>query len=74
MGNKPVLVLGGGITGLSAALELVENGEKVVILEKERKPGGMARTIKESGYYMDFAPHAYHSTEPEFLEKIFSLV
>jgi len=74
MGNKPVLVLGGGITGLSAALELVENGEKVVILEKERKPGGMARTINESGYYMDFAPHAYHSTDPEFLEKIFSLV
>ncbi len=74
MKDKPIVVLGGGISGLSAALELLKNGKKVVILEREKEAGGMARTINESDYYLDFAPHAYHSTDPEFLKEIFSLI
>lgn len=47
-----VLVIGGGVTGLSAAHELVERGFKVIVLEPREDPlhygrcqvGGMART------------------------------
>jgi uncharacterized protein with NAD-binding domain and iron-sulfur cluster len=40
-----VIVLGGGIGGLSAAHELVERGFRVTVLEKRDVPGGKARSL-----------------------------
>ncbi len=42
---KKVIILGGGIGGLSAAHELVERGFDVEIYEKQHIPGGKARSI-----------------------------
>ena len=39
-----VVVLGGGIAGLSAAHELAERGFEVVIAERTGVPGGKARS------------------------------
>jgi 15-cis-phytoene desaturase len=46
---KRVLVLGGGVAGLSAAHELVERGFEVEIHEAKSMPGGKARTIYVPG-------------------------
>lgn len=40
-----VLILGGGIGGLSAAHELVERGFAVTVLEQREVPGGKARSL-----------------------------
>src|SRR6476646_694446 len=40
-----VIVLGGGVGGMSAAHELVERGFEVVVLERGEVPGGKARSI-----------------------------
>ncbi len=40
--NKTILVLGGGYTGLTAALEAARAGRDVVLVEKEDKLGGKA--------------------------------
>jgi geranylgeranyl pyrophosphate synthase/uncharacterized protein with NAD-binding domain and iron-sulfur cluster len=40
-----VIVLGGGVAGMSAAHELVERGFEVVVLERRDIPGGKARSI-----------------------------
>jgi geranylgeranyl pyrophosphate synthase/uncharacterized protein with NAD-binding domain and iron-sulfur cluster len=45
-----VLVLGGGVAGMSAAHELIERGFEVVVLEKEPIAGGKARSIKVTDY------------------------
>lgn len=42
---KPIIILGGGVSGLAAALTLLENGEKVIIIEKGDRLGGAARSI-----------------------------
>ena len=44
MPNK-VVILGGGVAGLSAAHELVERGYEVEVLEKLTLAGGKARSI-----------------------------
>ena len=36
----PVLVIGGGISGITAAVELAEAGQEVVLIEKEPYLGG----------------------------------
>lgn len=43
--NKNVLVIGGGVTGLTAALKLAEQGFQIYLLEKSDKLGGLAKEL-----------------------------
>ncbi len=43
--NKRALVVGGGISGMTSALSIVEQGHEVYLVEKEPDLGGMARRI-----------------------------
>jgi quinone-modifying oxidoreductase subunit QmoB len=43
--NSTILVVGGGISGMTAALEAADGGSKVVLVEKEPKLGGFARKL-----------------------------
>jgi heterodisulfide reductase subunit A len=43
--NKNVLVVGGGVTGMTSALELAEQGFKVYLAEKSPRLGGVANTL-----------------------------
>jgi len=44
--SKTVLVVGGGVTGITAALEAAASGFEVVLVEKEAQLGGFAAKIK----------------------------
>jgi monoamine oxidase len=44
--RRPIVVVGAGLAGLAAALELVENGRDVVVLEAQSRPGGRILTIR----------------------------
>jgi heterodisulfide reductase subunit A-like polyferredoxin len=43
--NKRALVIGGGVAGMNAALGLGKQGFEVVLIEKEKELGGMARKL-----------------------------
>jgi len=43
--NKRALVIGGGVSGMSAALSLANQGFEVVIVEKEPHLGGLSREL-----------------------------
>ncbi|MBT3465506.1 NAD(P)-binding protein, partial [archaeon] len=62
---KKILILGAGPAGLSCGMELSSNGYSGVILEKNSKIGGLAKTIKfEENYYTfrtDIGPHRFFS-------------
>ncbi len=45
--SKKLLVVGGGWTGITAALEAVEAGYPVVLVEKEARLGGFVAKLKE---------------------------
>ncbi len=46
MSKKKVIILGGGVAGMSAAHELIERGFDVQVFEKKvRLPGGKARSV-----------------------------
>jgi protoporphyrinogen oxidase len=42
---KNVYILGGGVTGLAVAYELLKRGQSVEIIEKSNILGGLARTL-----------------------------
>jgi quinone-modifying oxidoreductase subunit QmoB len=43
--SKRILVVGGGITGMTAAIEAARAGYEVVLVEKEQELGGFARKL-----------------------------
>jgi len=43
--NERALVIGGGVSGMSAALNLADQGFEVAIVEKEAQLGGLARDL-----------------------------
>jgi len=55
--NRTVLVVGGGVTGLTAALESAQAGYKAVIVEKAQELGGWAKKM-----------HRVFPTKPPFAE------
>lgn len=52
-----ILILGGGLSGLAAALKLAEQGYKVRILEKENVLGGLAASFYQNGKWFPFTYH-----------------
>ncbi|MBN1292898.1 MAG: FAD-dependent oxidoreductase [Candidatus Latescibacteria bacterium] len=59
--SKKVVVLGAGPSGLCAAWNLVQDGYRVVILEKESVCGGQSITFQRGDYKYDIGPHNIHS-------------
>lgn len=51
-----VLVVGAGLSGLSAACHLVGSGHDVTVVERESRPGGRAGTIEDGPYRFDTGP------------------
>ena len=70
---KKIVIIGGGITGLSVAWKLSEKGYKVKIIEMDKFIGGLARSIKMGNYFLDIGPHSFFSEDKEVFKKVMDL-
>ena len=61
----PVLIVGGGLTGLVAAERLENAGTPAVVLEREAAPGGACRSLEADGYIFDYTGHLLHVARAE---------
>lgn len=48
-----VIIVGGGIAGLTSAAYLAKAGKKVVLFEKQSKTGGLVQTFERNGVFFD---------------------
>ena len=62
--NKPVVIVGGGVSGLTLAYLLVQRDIPTVLIEKEKRPGGLARSFRYGDFVFDIGPHRFHSDLP----------
>lgn len=60
---KKVSVIGSGIAGLSAAIDLASNNFDVTVHEKNDKPGGRINYFEKDGYRFDMGPSWYWMPE-----------
>jgi protoporphyrinogen oxidase len=60
-----IAVVGAGITGLSAAWELIQNTGEVTVLDSERRAGGMIVTERRDGFVVEGGPDGFLAAEPD---------
>src|SRR4051794_20110249 len=69
MVDTDVLILGGGLAGLTTAVGLRRSGLRVTIVEKDRILGGRARSWRDekTGDPIHIGPHILLTEYPNFL-------
>ena len=69
-------ILGGGLSALSLAYFLQDRDdiEKIVLLEKEERIGGLCRTFDAHGIEFDVGPHIIFSKDKEVLDMMNGLL
>lgn len=65
-----IIVVGAGVAGLTAGYLLSQEGCKVIVLEKEDRVGGLARSFYYDGFIFDIGPHRFHTDDKEVLKFI----
>ncbi|MCV7430693.1 phytoene desaturase family protein [Mycolicibacterium bacteremicum] len=67
-----VVVVGAGLSGLSAALHLAGRGRRVTVVERGSHPGGRVGRADLSGYRIDTGPTVL--TMPDIIDETFAAV
>ena len=68
--KKKVLVIGGGLGGLSAAISLAQSGYDVSLYERNDHLGGKLNRLEQDGFGFDLGPSIL--TMPHIFEKMFA--
>jgi protoporphyrinogen oxidase len=63
--DEPVVIVGAGPGGLTAAFQLTKRGEHPVVLEADDVVGGISRTVLRDGYRFDLGGHRFFTKVPE---------
>ncbi|MFQ5912205.1 MAG: NAD(P)/FAD-dependent oxidoreductase [Nitrospinota bacterium] len=61
---NPIVIIGAGPAGLTAAYELAKLGRRSTVLEADSQVGGLARTVSYGGYRFDIGGHRFFSKVP----------
>jgi protoporphyrinogen oxidase len=68
--SRPVVIVGGGFTGLSAAYEIAKAGQKVVVLEKEPVVGGLASGFMVGEFTLERFYHHWFTNDVHVMDLI----
>lgn len=63
-----VVIIGGGLTGLTMAHELSKAGKSFVLVEKSDRIGGVINSIQENGFIYETGPNTGVLSHPEVTE------
>jgi len=73
MNNYDVIIIGGGLGGLTAGAKLAKEGKTVLLIEQHYIPGGCATTFKRKDYIMEVGLHELDGLDKnDFKTKIFN--
>lgn len=72
--KNEILILGGGLTGLSAGYVLTKEGLRVKVLEGDSAVGGLSKTIVSNGFRFDLGGHRFFTKNEEINDFVRNLM
>lgn len=72
--DRPVVIFGAGLTGMSAALYLQNHGVDHWLIERDAQVGGLASTVFDSGYRFDRTGHLLHLRDPNRRNQVLGML
>lgn len=60
-----LVILGGGISGLAAAVKAAERGLTCLLIEREPETGGIWRSVNHDGFIFDFGVHGLYAANAQ---------
>jgi len=68
--TKKIAVIGAGISGMAAAIQLADSGTEVSLFEKNTSFGGRGQAFQKEGFFFDMGPSWYWM--PDVFEDFFN--
>ena len=65
--GRHVVVVGGGLAGLAAALDCADRGAQVTLLERRNRLGGLTWSFEHDGHWVDNGQHVFLRCCTEYL-------
>ena len=62
---QPVVIIGGGIAGLTCAHQFHEHGIPLALLEQSAHVGGCIHTLEQRGYLLELGPNTFLNSSTE---------
>jgi protoporphyrinogen oxidase len=72
--GDPTVIVGGGLTGISAAIHLDVDQAPYLMVERTDALGGLARTEERDGFFFDVTGHWLHLRDPEIKALVMDLM
>ncbi|TAL24970.1 MAG: hypothetical protein EPN94_06275 [Nitrospirae bacterium] len=72
--ENQILILGGGLTGLSAGYVLTGSGFRVKVFERDDAVGGLSKTIIHNGFRFDLGGHRFFTKDNKVNDFVKSLM
>ncbi len=69
----PVVIIGAGPAGLTAAYDLARRDRRAIVLEQDRVVGGLARTVEYKGFRFDIGGHRFF-TKAKAVEELWRTI
>lgn len=63
MNTEQVIIIGGGVAGMTAGIALLEQGYRVTVLERQKEPGGNLTAWEREGHTVDNCLHWLNGTK-----------
>jgi protoporphyrinogen/coproporphyrinogen III oxidase len=68
--NRSIAIIGGGITGLTAAYRLTQRGLPVTLYEGSGRTGGVIQSVRRDGYLAECGPNSILETSPKITQLV----
>jgi protoporphyrinogen/coproporphyrinogen III oxidase len=65
MSETSTVIVGAGISGLSAAYYLAQKGAPSLLLDPRPRPGGVIETVRAGGFTIEAGPDSFLAAKPE---------
>jgi oxygen-dependent protoporphyrinogen oxidase len=68
--SSPTVIIGAGISGLSAAYRLARHGLPSIVLDPRPRPGGVIETVRVNDFTIEGGPDSFLAAKPDALALI----